>query len=415
MYYSITIKGKRDKRNSEQVRLELIFFCTGYNRVPKVIRVTGAYKDWDQAAQSFRAGSKDAEEKNRQLELLTKKYLTVIQAWEEEGVELTPIEWSHYFETGKDGVGSVWRMIDIMADREESRVRSDSGREQTGMKSAASLRALRRSLCEFTKLKFGQSFSAFTFRFLLDYVSFLQTHGGGSVSTRLRELLWVFRFAGETNLVKPDLSVFDCVKPCFEHKKRILKTLSRDTITQIEQIDPKCFSRVERFHIDLFLFCYYAGGLSNIEVSYLTRSAVRNNTLTYTSKSGKDVRTPLTHKAREIIGRYSRTCYSDYLLPVFTHKHNTEAKQQDRMERLCAGVNRTLKKAGRLIGYDGLIVWSSAKAAFIQRMLEAGLHPIVVAQYTGVAVNVVYKYCPEEPREEELWKLVNRALGRAGT
>lgn len=42
------------------VKLEMIFFKTGYARVPKVLNITGLLKDWDVKSQSFRVGSAEA-------------------------------------------------------------------------------------------------------------------------------------------------------------------------------------------------------------------------------------------------------------------------------------------------------------------------------------------------------------------
>ena len=47
------------------VKLEIIFFKTGYARVPKVINITGLLKDWDVKSQSFRVGSAEATTKNK--------------------------------------------------------------------------------------------------------------------------------------------------------------------------------------------------------------------------------------------------------------------------------------------------------------------------------------------------------------
>ena len=374
--------------------------------------------------QSFLSDSKDAEEKNRELERLKEKYTAVIAAWENEGIELTPIEWSHYFETGRAEVYSVWRTIDILAERSEERISSSHGGQPlTGSKTAESLRALRRSLCDFTQQELGCSFGLYTFediseRFLLDYACYVRKKGTaennrGNLRTRLKELMRVFRFAAETNIAKPDMSLFESLKPYVEHTKRLQQPLTPNTVEQIAKLGSEYFTRVEQFHIDLFLFCYYAGGISNVEVSYLKRSAVRNNILTYTSKTGKEVKVPLINKAHKILDKYERTCYADHLLPIFTHKHSTESKQRERMKRLCDGVNHTLKKAGRLIGYDSLIVWSSAKAAFIAKMLEAGFHPIAIAHYAGVSVDTVYKYCPEQPREKDVLEQMNSVFGES--
>ena len=51
--YSINIKGKVTSKDKKLVKLEMIFFQTGYNRVSKVLNITGPIKDWDNASQSF--------------------------------------------------------------------------------------------------------------------------------------------------------------------------------------------------------------------------------------------------------------------------------------------------------------------------------------------------------------------------
>ena len=39
--YTINIRGKQNPKDTKMVKLEIIFFKTGYARVPKVINITG--------------------------------------------------------------------------------------------------------------------------------------------------------------------------------------------------------------------------------------------------------------------------------------------------------------------------------------------------------------------------------------
>ena len=63
--YTINIKGKSNPKDRKMVKLEMIFFKSGYARVPKVLEVTGLLKDWDAKSQSFRVGSFEATTKNK--------------------------------------------------------------------------------------------------------------------------------------------------------------------------------------------------------------------------------------------------------------------------------------------------------------------------------------------------------------
>lgn len=67
--YTINIKGKSNPKDRKMVKLEMIFFKSGYARVPKVLEVTGLLKDWDAKSQSFRVGSFEATTKNKILSI----------------------------------------------------------------------------------------------------------------------------------------------------------------------------------------------------------------------------------------------------------------------------------------------------------------------------------------------------------
>lgn len=90
--YSINIKGKVTSKDKKLVKQEMIFFQTGYNRVSKVLNITGPIKDWDNASQSFISKSSDAIKKNKMLLDLKLKYQKIAEEWEEEGRKWSPAE-----------------------------------------------------------------------------------------------------------------------------------------------------------------------------------------------------------------------------------------------------------------------------------------------------------------------------------
>ena len=96
--YTINIRGKQNPKDTKMVKLEIIFFKTGYARVPKVINITGLLKDWDVKSQSFRVGSAEATTKNKLLFDLRTKYLHVADTWEMEGRNWSPVQLSHCFD-----------------------------------------------------------------------------------------------------------------------------------------------------------------------------------------------------------------------------------------------------------------------------------------------------------------------------
>ena len=59
MYCSITFKGRKDPQDPKMVKLEMIFYKTGYTRIPRVVSITGAYKCWNNEIQSFESASSE--------------------------------------------------------------------------------------------------------------------------------------------------------------------------------------------------------------------------------------------------------------------------------------------------------------------------------------------------------------------
>lgn len=93
--HTINFKGKQNPKDKSYVKLEMIFFKTGYARIPKVLTVTGLYKDWNQETQSFAAVTGEAIEKKQKTLRLKSE---VAEDWEFEGQNWSPIQWAHHFD-----------------------------------------------------------------------------------------------------------------------------------------------------------------------------------------------------------------------------------------------------------------------------------------------------------------------------
>ena len=118
--FSVNIKGHRDPNNIEWVKLELIFYKSGYARVPKVLHITGLYKHWDNKVQRFVDKSRESEEKNKLIQREKLNYLKVAERWETEGKDWLPVELSHFYEQKskrRNQYLSVSEMIDILYER----------------------------------------------------------------------------------------------------------------------------------------------------------------------------------------------------------------------------------------------------------------------------------------------------------
>ena len=157
--YTINIRGKQNPKDTKMVKLEIIFFKTGYARVPKVINITGLLKDWDVKSQSFRVGSAEATTKNKLLFDLRTKYLHVADTWEMEGRNWSPVQLSHCFDEIKAAkpevkVKSVQQMIDYLEETFKNKKRIKNGQIVDSTTNAKRYVYLKRELQAFTKEKY---------------------------------------------------------------------------------------------------------------------------------------------------------------------------------------------------------------------------------------------------------------------
>lgn len=426
--FTINIKGNINPKDPQLVKLELIFFKTGYARVSKVINITGSFSDWDSQTQRFKSKGVEATEKNKRLLELKARYLKVAEEWEEQGSAWAPVQWSHCFDTAlkqtKDAkVLSVTQAIDIIVERKLSKERIKNGKVLTSVGTARNYRDLLTTLSQFTKQKYDRALSTYYFNeiteeFVSDYAFFLQKRGlengnNGGLESRLRRFYGLLYYADKMNIPNIDLSIFEQVRAKMKPKEFVPKTLSREVITKIENVDRTLFTRLEIFYIDLFLFSFYTGGMANIDVAYLTWDCVDDNgRLEYERiKFPKKARIKLNDKARAIIDRYKDKCFDNYMLPIFTHKHTTETKQRCRLKKLCFKVNLALRKLQKIIKYKEKITWYSARGTFITEMIAADIHPVVVAEMAGNSPNTIYKHYYKNTDYKQIDARVDTVLG----
>ena len=101
MSYSLNIKGKENPKDKQLVKLEMVFFQSGYARVSKVLDVTGAMKDWDNETQTFKSKGTEAAAKNKLLLDMKMQYLKVVEEWEATNQSWSPVQWSHCLDNVK--------------------------------------------------------------------------------------------------------------------------------------------------------------------------------------------------------------------------------------------------------------------------------------------------------------------------
>ncbi len=421
--FTINVKGKPNPKDKKMAKLEMVIFQTGYARVSKALNVSGLYKDWDKDTQSFKCKTNSYIDENKILFDLKTKYLKVAQQWEAENRQWSPVELSHVFDTPKEKkedvkVLSVLQMIDLLIDRFSKQERFKNGKVVLSTSNVKEYTILKNSLNDFTKQKYSKSLSSYFFRniteqFLLDYTLYLHKRGAdngnkGAVCNRLKKLLAVCNHAIKLGIQGVNISVFECVKAKMKTGKFEPKTIPYEVMQSIEKLDKSRFTKTEQFHVDLFLFSFYAGGMANIDVAYLNWESIKDNTIVYERmKVTKEANVPLINKAKVIIEKYKSKSYADYVLPVFTHKHVTEKQRREKVERLSRQVNKTLEKVRKIVKYQDKITWYAARGSFITKMIDDGYHPVLVAGQAGNSPEMIYKHYYKTTNTEEIRQSMN--------
>jgi len=409
--FSINYKGTRHSKNERLVKIEVVFYRSGYSRVTKTLKeITGLFKDWDERTQSFIAKNEENQKKNKFLFEMKEQYTQVANEWEAEGREWSPVEWKYCFsgirkikKANDSKAKSVSQMIDYLIEKFSEKERLKNGKYVTSSSNVKEYEILKRLLTDFTKKKYDLGFNKFYFadideRFLSDFVLYLQRRGKkmgnrGGVKHRLRKLKAICNYGIKMGIPGANIEIFEPFAHQMQQPKFESKALPLDVIKKIERIDREFFTKKQNFHIDMFLFSFYAGGISNIDVTFLTESSIKDGIMEYERmKVSKEAVVPLINKAKQLIKKYSGTGYGNYIFPILTHKHQTEEQKRNRVESFSYRLNNTLLKVAEHIGYNGKITWYSARGSFITALVDAGLPASLVAVQAGNSAAIIEKH-----------------------
>ena len=426
--FSINIKGKENPKSLGQVKLELVFFKTGYPRVTKIINISGPLKEWDAKKQQFSGRGVEITERNKRLLEFKAKYLKVAEEWESESRDWSPVQWSHCFDIeekvkAKNKVLSISSVLSEVIQQKKVKERIKNGQIITSQGTARRYETFERSLISFVQDKYNRKLNSYYFgditeQFVQDFTLYRQKRGiemgnAGNVSSMLRCLYGICYYASKMNVPDIDFSAFEGTQHLMKSKDLKPKTLSRAVMSKIENIDRTLLSRTENFYLDLYLFSYYTGGIASVDIAYLTWDCVdEEGYLCYERiKFPKKARIKLNAKAKSIIEKYKDKCFQNYMLPLISHKLNTEIQRHRKLKRTQERVSLVLEKIRKLIKHKDKITWYSARGTFISEMIASDIHPIDVAAMAGNSPNTIYKHYYKNVDQKQVDSKMERALG----
>lgn len=421
MSFSVKAKGVQDKDRPDFVKISLVIFKTGYTRVYKVLPITGLWKNWDKATQSFMPKTADANISNALLSETLGRYIQQINLWERQDKNWTPKELKAEFSKTKEQllkevVPTVEQMFQIKIQELQTHTRVKNGHLLTSSVYAKTHEKVLEYLKQFTKEKYGRSFSNYHFpdldeTFLDDYATYIQLDGmkkgnKNGIRTKLNVLYKIVQKAQKRGIQGASLEPFEITDDRFNEEEPNSKALDMSVIRALENLDPSLFTETELFYIDIFLFCFYTGGIAPIDAAYLTWNCidVEKRKVTYERvKYPKIARPPFLPRAQKIAEKYRDRCCGDYVLPLFTRTDMTEMQRKSRMNYLSLQVSATLKRAMDVLGITvDNICWYSARGTYITMMLDRKYDPGIVAQHCGNSVLTIYKNYFKNLKERDI-------------
>lgn len=423
--FSIHIKGQRDPSRIDMVKLSIIFYKSGCIRCSKVIYISGPYEEWDQRSESFRNPSPEYKAKNRLLQQERLKYLKVAEKWDAEKKNWIANELCHYYdeqEKSRNRYTTVSEMIDKIVAGLLHQERFKNSRILTSVTTAENYSYLKKALERFVRSKYHRDFSKYMFRdiderFLREFTVYEQLRGSrngnnGGIQQKLKVLRATCAKAKDEGIYGVNLSAFIPLKRKVRSRFTTPKAVSHEIIQQIEQVDRSILKRQENLFLDLFLFSYYACGMSPIDICFLEKDRIKDGMIVYERiKLDRVARVLLIDKATEIIERYRTESYMNYVFPVFKWKKMDQAHLYATVSRVSCKVNRTLQKVCDHLGIREKVYWSSARSSFISKMVDEGYHPLQIAEQVGNSPQTIYKYYYTITNKEEVREGMNRAFG----
>lgn len=419
--FTVNIKGQRNPANIDMVKLTIIFYKSGHTRVTKVLNITGPYELWDHSIQQFNNISSEFKDKNKLLQSERLKYLKIAEKWEFSNKNWIPIELSHYYDEqqyNRNRYTTIAEMLDRIISTLLTQERYKNGRVFTSLGTAVNYKYLKKSLEDFTRRKYHRDFSKYLFRdidekFLRDYVLHEQQKGtrngtNSGIHSKLKNLRATCAKAKDEGIYGVNLSLFRTFKWKLKTQYTTPKAVSHKLIKRIENIDRGILSKREELYLDMFLFSFYACGMSPIDVCFLERSCIKNGMIVYERiKIDQFARAILTDKATSIIKKYDHESYMNFVFPIIKKRVMTQEQQYGRVERTVGNVNKTLKKICDHLGIHEHITWSCARSSFISKMVDEGYHPLQIAEQAGNSPQTIYKHYYSITDKEEMRTRMN--------
>ena len=249
------------------------------------------------------------------------------------------------------------------------------------LKYASTFKELRASLLEFNK-HLDVYFSDIDINWLKQYESFLRNKGLGdnSIGVRFRTFRVLYNRAITENIVKADYYPFRIYKVSKLKKETVKRSISKSDVELI--INYKTDREYTQLAIDLFYFSYLSGGINFVDMAYLTKDNIIDTRLVYTRKKTKKlIKLPIQDKALVTIAKYQSD--NIYLFPILSKFHKTAQQKANRVHKVLAIINKSLKAVGEELNLPIDLTTYVARHTYATVLKRSGVNTSIISESLG--------------------------------
>jgi integrase len=212
--------------------------------------------------------------------------------------------------------------------------------------------------------------------------------GNTSISVYMRTLKAVISKAMKAGLMHPDQYPFETkLRPGYTMAH--LKSTSRPRAlgeADMEKLKRFPFHEAPQLaqSVRLFIFSYYARGMSFADIAHLKRSDVYQGRIHYhRKKTGGEVRSiPVSEVLAEVMDAY-RDHDGPYVFPILGAEHNTAKQQTTRIAKCLKRMNRDMKKAAELLGIETKLTSYVARHTYATTLKRKGTSDQLISEALG--------------------------------
>ena len=215
------------------------------------------------------------------------------------------------------------------------------------------------------------------------YEVWLQSQGLAinTLGTRFRHLRVIYNFAIEEKIVKSEYYPFNSFKVSKLSQTTAKRSIQKDEILSVLNYQGQ--TPLECLAIDLFTFSYLAAGINFGDIARLTKDNILENRLIYIrKKTQKQIKVSLQEQAIKLIQKYSMPD-NPYLFPILSSFHKTEQQKVNRIHKIIAKVNKSLKEIGERLNNPIDLTTYVARHSFATVLKRSGVNTSLICEALG--------------------------------